>query len=110
MELIKLNFDGSLTFYREREKAFESRGGNYIRLFIRINGDDGRCAKGNSIRDSAFDYTLKAAFNNSDLEIDGRLIFSINIFPSSWLPIQSVCPSRNCFNGCVNGKWLTIQR
>lgn len=41
-KLIKLNFDGSLTFYRE---GFESRGGNYSRLFIRINGDDGRIEK-----------------------------------------------------------------
>lgn len=38
-KLIKLKFDGSLTFYRE---SFQSRGGNYIRLFSWINVDDNR--------------------------------------------------------------------
>lgn len=40
--LIKLNFDGSLTFYH---KGLLSRGVNYFHLFIRINGDDRRIEK-----------------------------------------------------------------
>jgi hypothetical protein len=42
LKLIKLNFDSSLTFYREGFETLPS-GGNYIRLFnVQMDGDDGR--------------------------------------------------------------------